>query len=107
MPRRPDIMYMNKADYDDIVKWGRGEEEPRVCAHCGTTGGVRLEDARTAYVREPPTVWDRIRAEDGGLTPTPCVGEDPNAAIYLCRPCAKQHQDRWDDQWAEYYAGLL
>ena len=107
MPRHPDIMYMTKQEYEDILQWGKETEEPRKCIRCGRVGGVRLEDSRTNYVREPPTVWDRIRAEDGGLTPTPSVGEDPNKPLALCRDCAREHHQDWDERWREYYAGLL
>jgi hypothetical protein len=98
----PERYYMTQQDWDDIVSWGKVP-----CERCGTQEGVELEDSRTAYAYESPTAWDRIRAEDGGLTPTPSVLEDPNKPVNLCRACAKEHHDYWDEMWREYYGGLL
>ena len=60
---------------------GTGVAEPFVCANCGSTTGVELESSRTAYA------WDG-------------QGVDPNANVPLCRPCAEQHHEYWDEQWA-------
>lgn len=30
-----------------------------------------------------------------------------NAPVPLCRACAKEHHDYWDEMWAEYRQGLL
>jgi hypothetical protein len=49
---------------------------------------VQLESSRTRYPRNPKE---------------PDV--DPNAPIPLCRPCAKEHHERWDAEWAEYHSG--
>ena len=32
---------------------------------------------------------------------------DPNHPLPLCRECAEEHHEQWDDQWADYYGGLL
>lgn len=48
---------------------------------CDTTEGVQMESARTAYH------WDG-------------KGDNPNAPIPYCRPCADDHHAYWDDQWA-------
>lgn len=58
------------------------------CARCGATEGVEFEDSRTCYPRH----------EDG---------TDPNAPVPLCRSCAKDHHDYWDERWDEYRSGLL
>ena len=89
--------------------WSLPSADPVPCAHCGRLDliEVNLEDARTSYAKPVPTAWDRLRAEDGGLTPTPQVVEDPNQPIWLCRECAKKHHEFWDAQWEEFYAGLL
>lgn len=124
MPRqRVETLLMTKDMYDDLVEWGKSDAHMpgqfndagdwdkalqntrRRCERCGKTGGVRLEDARTNYVREPPTVWQRIQAADGGLTPS--MMDDPNKPLALCRACAKEHHDYWDERWNEYYDGVL
>jgi hypothetical protein len=28
-------------------------------------------------------------------------GEDPNRDVWLCRRCAKEHHEHWDDMWAQ------
>ncbi len=61
------------------------------CLRCGTTKrehGVEAESSRTCYHHDHD-------------------GEDPNAPIMLCRPCAKMHHEEWDERWSEYYSGLL
>lgn len=58
------------------------------CEHCSDLDGVEFEDARTSYC------WDG-------------EGEDPNRPLVLCRSCAAEHHANWDEQWREYYSGLL
>lgn len=58
------------------------------CMRCERSDGVEIESGRTAYH------WDG-------------KGEDPNRSIPLCRECAKEHHDYWDERWSEYYGGLL
>jgi len=57
----------------------------KVCWRCNSMKDVRLESSRTACA------WDG-------------VGEDPNADVPLCRPCAEEHHYWWDAQWDEYNA---
>lgn len=58
------------------------------CLRCGSAEGVETESSRTMY---EPTERD----------------PNPNAPIPLCRGCAKDHHEYWDDMWNEYRAGLL
>ncbi len=58
------------------------------CEHCGESSGVEVQKAMTAYA------WDG-------------TGPDPNADLYLCRPCAQEYVDEWTERWDEYHAGLL
>lgn len=44
----------------------------KACVICAATDGVALEPSRTAYVPKGP-------------------GDDCNAPVLLCRPCAKEH----------------
>jgi hypothetical protein len=94
----------------------RAGQKLLACAGCGSVEGVALEDSRTQYVR-------RCLAQDCGACDgleNPCRNgaadkrqcanwpeEDPNADVPLCRKCAAEHHANWDDQWADYYAGLL
>lgn len=58
------------------------------CANCGNTEGVAWESSRTMYPRKP--------------------GEpDPNAPVSLCRDCAAEHHEYWDERWEEYNRGRL
>ena len=34
-------------------------------------------------------------------------GEDPNRNLILCKEHAKEHEEHMQEQWAEYYSGLL
>ncbi len=62
------------------------------CERCGRQcSGVKSESSRTMYNFDGP------------------IGspEDPNRDIMLCRDCAKEHHDYWNERWDDYYAGLL
>lgn len=67
------------------------------CQACGSTEEVELENSRTCYVLNTRTRFERV------LEPEQ---PDPNAPIPLCRPCAVEHHENWNDQWNDYYAGL-
>lgn len=54
------------------------------CERCGITTEVQLEPSRTYY-----------------------VDESKNVEIWLCRECADEYHQHWDDMWAEYHSGLL
>jgi DNA-directed RNA polymerase subunit RPC12/RpoP len=59
------------------------------CQYCGRrVPGVERECSRTRYP------WNG-------------EGKDPNRDVYLCRDCAKDHHEHWDDRWADYYSGLM
>ena len=46
------------------------------------------------YAITPLSQWERL-ALDNPLDPP-----DPNAPSYLCRPCAKDHHEYWDEMWS-------
>jgi hypothetical protein len=69
------------------------------CLRCGSTEDVQLECSRTCY----DTSRVRTRYERIMVPETP----EPNAPIPLCRPCAKEHHEYWDDVWTEYYSGVI
>lgn len=52
------------------------------CEDCDNWLGIRWEDSRTNYH------WDG-------------EGEDPNRPRRLCRPCAAEHHEHWDEMWAQ------
>ena len=54
------------------------------CERCGYLWGVTYEPCRTQYADEKMNVEPK-----------------------LCRSCAQEHHDYWDERWAEYYGGLL
>ena len=58
------------------------------CEHCGAQEGLRIHSSRTCYD------WDG-------------EGDDPNRALVLCDPCAKVHNEHWDEQWDEYYRNCM
>jgi hypothetical protein len=68
-----------------MLESGQGDYE-RVCEtpRCGATVGVELESGRTAYHYEG----------------VPGAPEDPNRPLWLCRPCAEEHHDYWDEMWS-------
>lgn len=66
------------------------------CGRCGSTEGVELESARTAYARPTPTVWSLIDEEWLDKEPP-----DLNAPIPLCRECAIEHHEYWDELWGQ------
>lgn len=61
------------------------------CLCCHGTLDVQLENSRTQYHWDGP-----IDAPD-----------NPNRPVPLCRPCAQEHHEYWNDMWAEYRAGQL
>ena len=72
-----------------IRRW-LSDTRPRLCeGPCGwTVRGVALESGRTSYP------WDG-------------VGTDPNRPVWLCRPCAAEHHEYWDERWSEYNSDRL
>lgn len=78
------------------------------CECCGETKGVQFESSRTAYSPKPMTRWERLRLPDPLLPPSPLERfEAANPDLLLCRDCAAEHHAQWNQQWAEYYSGLL
>lgn len=61
------------------------------CERCGSLRGVKSEGGRTAYHYEGPSN----------------VFQDPNRSVGLCRHCAVEYHQHWDDMWQEYYSGRL
>lgn len=76
----------------------RDPPEGTLCAHCGTTEGVKLEDSRTQYPPMKYSFWAAVMYDDDKLP-------DPNAPIPLCRECAVEHHEHWDEQWRDFYWG--
>lgn len=71
-----------------VSNWPKLEE----CEVCDAMDGdIRLEDSRTQYV------WK-------GDFDDP---ENPNRPLMLCRECAREHHEYWDERWSDYYGGLL
>ena len=74
-----------------------------VCECCGSTEGVQLESARTAYARDRTSRYERLMFDDPLNDDPP----DPNAPFPLCRECAAEHHANWDERWAEYRGSLF
>lgn len=55
------------------------------CSRCEAVEGVCLESSRTAYH------WDGV------------TGLNPNAPVLLCRPCAEDHHEHWDEMWSHVH----
>ena len=69
------------------------------CLRCGSTVEVLMECSRTSYdTSRVRTRYERI------LEPNP---PDPNAPIPLCRECAEDHHEYWDEMWSNYYSGVM
>ena len=81
--------YLFRLDDGRQGGWGESELEPipGPCERCGATEGVEWECSRTAY----DTSSRRIE---------PSGENDPNRDQALCRSCAKEHHEYWDDMWA-------
>lgn len=78
--------------FDAIDRRFRPAEPVRLqCLNCETTTSVEMENARTAYHFE-------------GLLGSP---DDPNRPIPLCRACAKEHHEYWDEMWTEYQRSVM
>jgi hypothetical protein len=71
----------------DVMSQAAKLQQKQACSHCGSKIGVEKESSRTMYH------WDG-------------KGQDPNADILFCRPCASFHHDYWDEMWNEYYSGI-
>jgi hypothetical protein len=72
-------------------------DSPPPCEHCGQIDGVELEPTRTAYAYPTPNAWRRLLWEDEGLSGTP---PDPNSPSWLCRKCAVEYHEYWDEMWS-------
>lgn len=77
--------------FDAIDRQFRPKESKTACLCCYGTEGVEMESSRTQY---------HFKGEIGGP-------DDPNRPIPLCRECAEEHHQHWNDMWAEYHNGLL
>ena len=75
-----------------------------VCDRCGSTEGVEMESARTAYEPGDLTRYALLLVDDPLDPPSPCERfYAANPAIPYCRECAVEHHGWWDEQWAEVY----
>lgn len=72
------------------------ECKPAKCEQCEATAGVEYEGSRTAYAVPSVNAWQRLLLDDEGLTREL---PDPNTGMWLCRDCAKDYQDYWDEMW--------
>ena len=76
-------------EYDTVISWDVSKDYSvfHTCQGCAWKGAtVRRECSRTMY---------HFEGEPGSP-------EDPNRYLLLCRTCAKQHHEFWDDMWAEW-----
>jgi hypothetical protein len=110
---------------------------PPRCECCGNLESVEMEPSRTQYRRDPTpwerragqklfrelTAAYRLggakavkeigaqgftdRTDPWVYESMPVYDEVANQSLSLCRSCAADHHANWDDQWAEYYAGLM
>lgn len=79
-------MSQRRDDLDDVrLAVHKYKIQPK-CEFCGTKKNLKLENSRTAYS------WS---GEFDGP-------DDPNRSKLLCRACAKEHHDYWDDMWQDY-----
>jgi hypothetical protein len=69
------------------------------CERCGSTEGVELEDSRTMYEPKVYSRYELLMLLDDPLVDEP---EDPNRPWLLCRECAKEHHEYWDEMWDMY-----
>lgn len=72
------------AQFWDLWRWCEGGP----CSIQWTFFGVAREGSRTMYY------WNG-------------QGRNPNRDVFLCRSCAADHHEYWDDRWSEYYGGLM
>jgi hypothetical protein len=80
------------------------------CEYCALRGrevteGVALESSRTAYHHEPCQHPDCLECPE--LREACFEASNPNKPVALCRGCAEEHHEHWNDMWSEYYAGLM
>jgi hypothetical protein len=61
------------------------------CEHCKSICHLKLEGSRTLY------------NFDGNW----CDPKNPNRPLFLCRRCAEDHHNHWDEMWSDYHSGLL
>jgi hypothetical protein len=74
----------------------------QTCHHCGTHHGVEWEPSRTAYAKPVLNWWQRLLLDGEGLGAVP----DPNDPAWLCRACAKEYHEFWDEMWNDYYHAI-
>lgn len=61
------------------------------CERCATIRGLQLESSCTMY-----------NFDGDWFDP-----KNPNRPQLLCRCCAEEHHDYWDEMWADYNSGRL
>lgn len=57
------------------------------CEYCKSWTGLQLESSHTMY-----------NFDGEWFDP-----KNPNRPVFLCRCCAEQHEEFWDEQWRDYY----
>lgn len=74
----------------------RGSETKK-CEGCTEkSSGVEYERSRTMYAKPQLGAWKRLLLDEEGLGEVP----DPNQASWLCRSCAKDYHEYWNDMWS-------
>ncbi len=77
--------------FDIIDRRFRPKATSLACDRCLSTQGVAMEGSRTMY---------HFEGEIGSP-------DDPNRPVPLCRDCAREHHEFWDEMWNGYYGGLI
>ena len=82
----PSFVGQGAQDLGDGPYPGQDASEP--CANCKQTEAIKWRSSRTSYE------WDG-------------QGENPNGCLPLCGECAEDYNEQMDQQWSDYFSGLL
>lgn len=81
-------------------------KSPAQCLYCEKVSeDVTLVHAMTAYSHDMCEHEDCLRNEE--MRRLCYYDRNPNKDLLLCASCAEDYREFWNEQWNNYYRGLL
>lgn len=105
-----------KSKIKEYIEYSTDESQfikPNQCEYCHIEKSLKLICGMTNYVipYKKPTRWNMLEpdfTEEEQLKINDIKRkQDPNGSLWLCNECEMEHIEYWENQWNEYYKGLM